>query len=37
VTPESGNIEAADFRNRPAETSSKKGDDFSQKVFLVKV
>ena len=37
MTPESGNIEAADFRYRPAETTSEEGDDFLQKVFLVKV
>ena len=37
MTPESGNIEAADFRDRPAETTSKKEDELFQKVFLVKV
>ena len=37
MTPESGNIEAADFRDRPAETTLKKADEFFQKVFVVKV
>ena len=37
MPPESGNIEAADFRDRPAKTTSKETDEFFQKVFLVKV
>src|SRR5687767_8648517 len=35
--PASGNIDAADFRNRPAGITSEKLDDFEQKVFLVTV
>jgi hypothetical protein len=37
MTSESANIEAADFGDRPAETTSEKPDDFLQKVFIVKV
>jgi hypothetical protein len=37
MTPESGNVEAADFRERPAETTSENPDDYLQKLFLVKV
>ena len=37
MTPESGNIEAADFRDRSAKTTLEKHDDFLQKVFFVKV
>jgi hypothetical protein len=37
MTPESGNIEAADFCDRPTETTLKKPDDFLQKSFVVKI
>jgi hypothetical protein len=34
---ESGNIEAADFRDRPAERTLQEFDDFVQKSFLIKI
>jgi hypothetical protein len=37
MTLESGNVEAADFGDRPAETTSENSDDFLHKVFVVKV